>query len=252
MLSALVGMSADTFPRAIFSCDFLLSYTRARGVSVELATINIFFRGHWNEKRQGNKFRDNIVGVSDTVLCCSSFRILLLFPRCPIFSPLPLRFYFSPRFASTFVYRFVSLPPLLHFPFLFLPPRFIPPILLFPVARLDLLSHSSFPYSGDDDLPIATKRETRVLAWQFSRSLVACNAFIHTVVEFSAIHCFPRYSIVVFESSFPSESLYGRLIGIKESDISLSLFHYCPPCIRQINQLQKSFLRKSILSEYIL
>lgn len=110
MLSALVEMSADTFPRAIFSCDFLLSYTRARGVSVELATINIFFRGHWNEKRQGNKFRDNIVGVSDTVLCCSSFRILLLFPRCHLFSssssfllfpPLCFHFCLSLRFSPS-------------------------------------------------------------------------------------------------------------------------------------------------------
>lgn len=111
MLSALVGMSADTFPRAIFSCDFLLSYTRARGVSVELATINIFFRGHWNEKRQGNKFRDNIVGVSDTVLCCSSFRILLLFPRCHLFSSSSSFLLFPPLcFHFLFIASFLSLP----------------------------------------------------------------------------------------------------------------------------------------------
>lgn len=78
------------------------------------------------------------------------------------------------------------------------PPSFYS-ILLFPVALLDLLSHSSFPYSGDDDLPIATKRNAGAGMAIFA---FACNAFIHTVVEFSAIHCFPDYFIVAFESSF--------------------------------------------------
>lgn len=74
MLSIFIGMSADTFLCAIFSfckgAGFFIVLCK-NGVTVELATINIsvflfFFRGHWNENRQGNKFRDNIVGVSDT------------------------------------------------------------------------------------------------------------------------------------------------------------------------------------------
>lgn len=128
----------------------------------------------------------------------SSFRIRLLFPHL---SPLalPLRFYLVLFFVSLPLSSFISIS-LLHFRFLLLlSPLVLFPILLFPVALLDLLSHSSFPYSGDDDLPIATKRNAGAGMAIFA---FACNAFIHTVVEFSAIHCFPDYFIVAFESSF--------------------------------------------------
>lgn len=107
-------------------------------------------------------------------------------------------FSFLPPFRPSFLFPspFSFSPPCSY---LLLSPLVLFPILLFPVALLDLLSHSSFPYSGDDDLPIATKRNAGAGMAIFA---FACNAFIHTVVEFSAIHCFPDYFIVAFESSF--------------------------------------------------
>lgn len=110
----------------------------------------------------------------------------------PFFPPSLFLFVFTSfffRFSPPFVLHFYFPSPFSFSPpcsYLLLSPLVLFPILLFPVALLDLLSHSSFPYSGDDDLPIATKRNA-VLAWQFSRSLVT--------LLFIPLSSFPRYIV---------------------------------------------------------
>lgn len=120
----------------------------------------------------------------------SSFRICLLFPLLSPFA-LPLRFYLVLFFVSLPLSSFISIS-LLHFRFLLhaptssSPPSFYSPFCCFQSRSSICFLILRFRIRGTM-IYRSPPRETRVLAWQFSRSLVT--------LLFIPLSSFPRYIV---------------------------------------------------------